>query len=58
MAFRSRISPTDNLSIRRWQGEHGIDIPVSCEQGICSTCITRVLHHSVTIARDSQHLPG
>ena len=23
--------------------EHGIDIPVSCEQGICGTCITRVL---------------
>ena len=23
--------------------EHGIDIPVSCEQGICGTCVTRVL---------------
>jgi vanillate O-demethylase ferredoxin subunit len=23
--------------------EHGIDIPVSCEQGICGTCIVRVL---------------
>lgn len=23
--------------------EHGIDIPVSCEQGVCGTCITRVL---------------
>lgn len=22
---------------------HGIDIPVSCEQGICGTCVTRVL---------------
>jgi vanillate O-demethylase ferredoxin subunit len=22
---------------------HGIDIPVSCEQGVCGTCITRVL---------------
>lgn len=22
---------------------HGIDIPVSCEQGICGTCLTRVL---------------
>ncbi|MFC5478796.1 PDR/VanB family oxidoreductase [Massilia suwonensis] len=23
--------------------EHGIEIPVSCEQGICGTCVTRVL---------------
>lgn len=22
---------------------HGIDVPVSCEQGVCGTCITRVL---------------
>jgi vanillate O-demethylase ferredoxin subunit len=24
--------------------EHGIDIPVSCEQGVCGTCLTRVLN--------------
>lgn len=23
--------------------DHGIDIPVSCEQGVCGTCVTRVL---------------
>ncbi|HSX88897.1 MAG TPA: PDR/VanB family oxidoreductase [Pseudomonas sp.] len=23
--------------------EHGIEIPVSCEQGVCGTCVTRVL---------------
>lgn len=23
--------------------QHGVDIPVSCEQGVCGTCITRVL---------------
>lgn len=23
--------------------ENGIDIPISCEQGVCGTCITRVL---------------
>jgi vanillate O-demethylase ferredoxin subunit len=23
--------------------EHGIDIPISCEQGVCGTCITRIL---------------
>ena len=22
---------------------HGVEIPVSCEQGICGTCLTRVL---------------
>ena len=24
--------------------EHGIDILISCEQGVCGTCITRVLN--------------
>jgi len=23
--------------------QHGIDIPVSCEQGVCGTCLTRVI---------------
>lgn len=23
--------------------EHGVDVPVSCEQGICGTCVTRVV---------------
>jgi vanillate O-demethylase ferredoxin subunit len=23
--------------------EHGVDVPVSCEQGICGTCLTRVI---------------
>ncbi|MNI63072.1 Phenoxybenzoate dioxygenase subunit beta [compost metagenome] len=23
--------------------EHGIEVPVSCEQGVCGTCVTRVL---------------
>jgi vanillate monooxygenase ferredoxin subunit len=23
--------------------EHGIDVPVSCEQGVCGTCLTRVV---------------
>ncbi|MDB5950132.1 MAG: oxidoreductase, partial [Massilia sp.] len=23
--------------------ENGVDIPVSCEQGVCGTCLTRVL---------------
>ncbi|HEY8907339.1 MAG TPA: 2Fe-2S iron-sulfur cluster binding domain-containing protein, partial [Rhodoferax sp.] len=25
--------------------EHGIEIMTSCEQGVCGTCITRVLDH-------------
>ena len=24
-------------------GEHGIVVPTSCEQGVCGTCLTRVL---------------
>jgi len=23
--------------------QHGIEVPVSCEQGVCGTCLTRVL---------------
>ena len=23
--------------------EHGVEIPVSCEQGVCGTCLTRVI---------------
>ncbi|QRX83041.1 PDR/VanB family oxidoreductase [Glaciimonas sp. PAMC28666] len=30
-------------TVTRLLAEHGIDIPVSCEQGVCGTCITRVL---------------
>lgn len=26
---------------------HGVDIPVSCEQGVCGTCLTRVLEGEV-----------
>jgi vanillate O-demethylase ferredoxin subunit len=36
--------------------EHGVDVPVSCEQGVCGTCITRVLagthHHPYLYFRD------
>lgn len=24
-------------------GKHGIEIPISCEQGVCGTCVTRIL---------------
>ena len=39
--------------------EHGIDIPVSCEQGVCGTCLTRVLdgvpdHRDVYLTDDER----
>lgn len=38
---------------------HGIDLPVSCEQGVCGTCLTRVLegipdHKDVYLTPDEQ----
>jgi len=39
--------------------EHGIDIPVSCEQGVCGTCVTRVLggvpEHRDHFLTDEEH---
>lgn len=40
--------------------EHGIDIPVSCQQGVCGTCITRVLdgepdHRDLVLMGDELH---
>jgi len=32
-----------NESAAKALARHGIEVPVSCEQGICGTCITRVL---------------
>src|SRR3546814_4918007 len=38
---------------------NGIDIPVSCEQGICGTCVTRVLRgepdHRDLFMTDQEH---
>lgn len=39
--------------------EHGIDIPVSCEQGVCGTCLTRVLdgrpvHRDIYLTEDEK----
>jgi vanillate O-demethylase ferredoxin subunit len=34
--------PADKTVVRVLE-EHGIEIPISCEQGVCGTCITRVL---------------
>lgn len=39
--------------------EHGFDVPVSCEQGICGTCITRVVSgtpdHRDVFMTDEEH---
>ncbi|HWK72270.1 MAG TPA: PDR/VanB family oxidoreductase [Burkholderiaceae bacterium] len=49
-AFRVKVASSGNVygvpagrTVVQVLGEHGIDIPVSCEQGICGTCITGVL---------------
>jgi vanillate O-demethylase ferredoxin subunit len=34
--------PADR-SIVQVLSEHGLEIPTSCEQGVCGTCLTRVL---------------
>jgi vanillate O-demethylase ferredoxin subunit len=37
-----RQIPADRTVVQVLE-QHGVDIPVSCEQGVCGTCITRVL---------------
>ncbi len=34
--------PTDRSVVQVLES-HGIEIPISCEQGVCGTCLTRVL---------------
>lgn len=39
--------------------QHGVDVPVSCEQGVCGTCVTRVLEgvpdHRDFFLTDAEH---
>ncbi|MCY1293182.1 Phenoxybenzoate dioxygenase subunit beta [compost metagenome] len=49
-AFEVQVSSTGEvytipaeMNVVQALAEHGIDIPYSCEQGICGTCATRVL---------------
>ncbi|RJF95118.1 PDR/VanB family oxidoreductase [Noviherbaspirillum saxi] len=49
-AFRIQVASTGDYytvppsrTVVQVLEENGIDIPVSCEQGVCGTCITRVL---------------
>lgn len=48
--FNVKVASTGNVypvpvdkSVIAVLAEHGIDLPVACEQGVCGTCITRVL---------------
>lgn len=38
-----RIAIPEGRPVTEVLAKHGIEIPISCEQGICGTCITRVL---------------
>ena len=66
-AFKVKIASTDQLieipageSIVDVLESHGIDITVSCEQGICGTCLTGVLEgtpdHKDVFMTDEEHL--
>jgi vanillate O-demethylase ferredoxin subunit len=37
------ISVPADVSVATALAQHGIEIPLSCEQGVCGTCITRIL---------------
>ena len=39
---KTYVIPADK-SVVKVLGEHDVSIPVSCEQGVCGTCVTRVL---------------
>jgi vanillate O-demethylase ferredoxin subunit len=61
------ITVAADCSVTQALAKAGIDVPVSCEQGICGTCITRVLegepdHRDLFLspeeqARNDQFLP-
>jgi vanillate O-demethylase ferredoxin subunit len=66
-AFEVRIASSGqtfaipaNQSVVSVLAEHGIEIPVSCEQGVCGTCITRVLDgtpaHRDVYFTDEEHV--
>ena len=49
-AFDIRLASTDRVitvpadkTVIAVLAEHGVDVPYSCEQGVCGTCLTRVL---------------
>ena len=65
-AFEVQIASTSQVipiaadqSVVAALAEHGIEIPVSCEQGVCGTCVTRIregtpLHRDMFLTPDEQ----
>lgn len=53
------VSIPSDRSVAEVLAESGIDIPLSCEQGICGTCLTRVLEgepdHRDMFLTDAEH---
>ena len=43
------IETSENLTILELALENGIDAPYSCQGGICSTCLARIVKGSVTM---------
>jgi vanillate O-demethylase ferredoxin subunit len=37
------VNVAANVSLLQSLRDHGVDVPSSCEQGVCGTCRTRVL---------------
>ncbi len=66
VAFSIQIASTGAIlqvpaeqSVHQVLTAHGIDVPVSCEQGLCGTCLTRVLagvpdHRDMYLSPDEQ----
>ena len=65
-AFRIKVASTGDVftvgedeTIVEVLDNHGIEVPVSCEQGICGTCLTRVLEgtpdHRDMFLTDEEH---
>ena len=52
------IVPT-GASVADVLARNGVEVPMSCEQGICGTCLTRVLSgipdHRDTVLTDEEH---
>ncbi|WP_338759440.1 PDR/VanB family oxidoreductase [Massilia sp. METH4] len=55
-----RLQVPAGCTIIQVLAEHGVDIPVSCEQGVCGTCLTRVLagepDHRDMYLTDDEHI--
>lgn len=65
-AFQVKLASTgqvfdipENATVMDVLADHGIDLPVSCAQGVCGTCLTRVLegvpeHRDLYLTKEEQ----